>query len=285
MQTSHVVLRRVLSVCLLFVPSGILAGEAPARVEEALARWRAAVGGEARVAEVRALSVSGARRWVTAERDVNGERALELLLPDRFRRTDSSVLIKGAPPGVTRFVLDGQDAWVGGSDGSTHAIPRDFVHHELLRYACVLLGAPPSLGCNLAYAGEAEAPDGKAHAFDLTAPGGFAARLYLSQRDYTPLMLSYQGFPQVLTSRRVTMPSGAGADVEKALKGIPPPPPPPPAQAKKVEIQLHFEDYRPVEQLRLPHRITTSVEGVPTEEWTPSFKVNPPLKQEQFSRK
>jgi hypothetical protein len=55
---------------------------------------------------------------------------------------------------------------------------------------------------------------------------------------------------------------------------------------KMVTYELRFADYREVGGVMLPHQMTQSVEGKPTEEWTVSeFKVNPTLKPETFAKK
>jgi len=67
---------------------------------------------------------------------------------------------------------------------------------------------------------------------------------------------------------------------EKARKELESQPPP-----KMVEVQLFFSDYRNVGGIFLPHHITRAVNGEVSEEWdVTKFKVNPPLKAENFKR-
>jgi hypothetical protein len=63
--------------------------------------------------------------------------------------------------------------------------------------------------------------------------------------------------------------------------GEPMPEPPP-----TVTFELRYEDYRAVDGVMLPHRLTQSVDGNATEEWTISrFKVNPAFKPGTFEKK
>lgn len=53
-----------------------------------------------------------------------------------------------------------------------------------------------------------------------------------------------------------------------------------------VEYQVHFADYRDVNGISLPHRLTKSVENEVSEEWEiAKFKINPQLKPEKFEKK
>ena len=61
--------------------------------------------------------------------------------------------------------------------------------------------AHPALQATYTYAGEAESPDGKAHVIDVKNADGFAARLFIDQNNYLPLMVTYKGRqPRVMTS-------------------------------------------------------------------------------------
>ena len=63
----------------------------------------------------------------------------------------------------------------------------------------------------------------------------------------------------------------------KELEGQPEP--------KTVEIQMYLSDYRGEGGVLLPHHITRAVNGEVTEEWdVTKFKINPPLKAENFKK-
>ena len=58
-------------------------------------------------------------------------------------------------------------------------------------------------------------------------------------------------------------------------------PPPTPSQ-----VSLYLGDYKRVDGVMLPHRIETSLDGEPNEEWTiEKFKVNPQIKADTWEKK
>jgi hypothetical protein len=55
---------------------------------------------------------------------------------------------------------------------------------------------------------------------------------------------------------------------------------------KMVTFEVRFSDFKTVDGVTLPHLVSQSVDGKPTEEWTVGqFKVNPNLKPESFAKK
>jgi hypothetical protein len=126
------------------------------------------------------------------------------------------------------------------------------------------------------YVGEAEAEDGKADAIDVTPEGLSPMRVFFDQQTHRPVMLTYEG-PQM---RMMVRQRGEPApDPEEMRRRMAEPP-------KMVTYELRFSDYREVGGIVLPHQMTQSVGGKPTEEWTVSeFKVNPNLKPEAFAKK
>ena len=55
---------------------------------------------------------------------------------------------------------------------------------------------------------------------------------------------------------------------------------------QEVTFEVRLEDYKDVNGVMLPHLITQSVNGKPTEEWTISeYKVNPTFKPDAFTKK
>ena len=58
---------------------------------------------------------------------------------------------------------------------------------------------------------------------------------------------------------------------------------PPPAPSN---VSLFLADYKKVDGVMIPHRLTQSVDGKPVEEWTiEKVKVNPSLKADFFDKK
>jgi len=78
--------------------------------------------------------------------------------------------------------------------------------------------------------------------------------------------------------------------------GGPPPMTPEEVQKRVAEMQrnppplgnfaMHLSDYKKVDGVNLPHRIETSLDGEPNEEWTiEKFKVNPQIKADTWEKK
>ena len=58
-------------------------------------------------------------------------------------------------------------------------------------------------------------------------------------------------------------------------------PPPTPSQ-----VSLYLGDYKKVDGVMLPHRLTQAIDGKTVDEWTiEKVKVNPPIKADLFDKK
>jgi hypothetical protein len=162
-------------------------------------------------------------------------------------------------------------------------------------------------------AGVAESPEGKADILEAKEETGRTLRLFIDQATKLPLMVQYQDpKPVVMMSGGPRGPGGPGGP------GVPPPPPPPPAggaphaggpplpppapmspeemQKRMEEIRrnppqmgtyaYHLSDFKKVDGIMLPHKIETSLDGEPNEEWTiEKYKVNPSIKADFWDKK
>jgi len=277
--------------------AGQSSGSKTVNIQELLGQARTALGGEAKLNDVKSLTIQGEMRRVTQNQDQSGTFSLDFLLPDKYKRTETLSLIAGIEVTFVRAV-NGEDVWMDSHSSSSNAqvmISRpdgnkqsgaqlQDLRAEFARYALVLLlNPPPSLAAEFSYAGEAEAPGGRADALDIKGANGFAVRLYLDQSTHRPLMISYRG---VVPRNTMTSSSVSGVskeDLDKIVKE---------AQAKaaapqEAEILVSFSDYRAVNGIYFPHLITKSANGKTTEEWKlRQFKVNPPdLKPQKFEKK
>ncbi len=81
-----------------------------AKVGEILAAAREALGGEAALAKVQTLSVTGATRRMMGDREIAGDVTLDFVLPDKMKRTDSFG-IPGGPTMERVSVLNGTEVW------------------------------------------------------------------------------------------------------------------------------------------------------------------------------
>lgn len=174
-----------------------------------------------------------------------------------------------------------------------------------------LLLAPSSFPLEYTYVGEATAPEGKADIVDAKGPNGFDARLFFDQKSHQLLMLTYKGkdFRQMMRGRGPGGPGGQGRPpgmlTREQLEKLPPE-----ERAKKeaemraqrekmqtemremmaklpdVEFQWMFGDYKSVNGINLPHRLSKATAGETSEEWEISkFKINPQIKPDKFERK
>lgn len=179
----------------------------------------------------------------------------------------------------------------------------------------ILAASLPTYPLEFAYAGEAEAPDGKADVIDVKGEGGFAARLFVDASTHVPLMLSWMDKEPVVLRMgpgggRVSggggavvqtfvggggaAPHGAGApgqapamskeDLDKLEKDLEARRAEAEANRRTVEFRVYYGDYRAVGGVKVPHRIQRSVDGKTTEEMVfDSLKVNAKIDVRTFA--
>jgi hypothetical protein len=138
-----------------------------------------------------------------------------------------------------------------------------------------LLIAPPLLPLEFAYAGQAKTQDGgqTADVLDLKGPHNFAARLFIDQRTRRVMMLTYKPRMSNQSAARQAEPQGDPAAQTKP-------------DVSEVEIRWMASDYRDVNGLTLPHRLTRYTGGQLAEEIEiQKVKVNPALKPDKFEKK
>jgi hypothetical protein len=185
---------------------------------------------------------------------------------------------------------------------------------EFNRYLLAFLG-----GGSLAptYVAVAEAPEGKADVLEVKNEAGQAVRIFIDQQTHLPLMLQYQEVrPRINMMGGPGGPGGPGRGGPGGGPGMrsgggPPPegaPPPAEGQARpqgerpnpeemrrRLEsmpppapstVALYLGDYKKVDGVMVPHRLTQAIEGKTVEEWTiEKVKVNPSLKADLFEKK
>ena len=273
------------------------AQDAATKAQQLLAQARAALGGE-KLKSLTSLSASGSMRRKMGQMDMSGELQIDLLLPDKVMRVETTTLMGSAE--LTRMeVLNGTTVWMdlqtsggggmvmirrpGGDNPHAQAAQQNSVRSEFARTMIGwLLTTPSSFPVEYSFAGEAESPDGKADVLEVKGPNDFAARLFLDQKSHKPLMLTYKGRKARVIMSTSTNGPRSEEEVKKQIAD---------AEAKAaaeplVEYQVVFNDYRDVSGVSLPHRLTKSVENEVNEEWEISkFKLNPQLKSEKFEKK
>jgi hypothetical protein len=227
------------------------------------------------------------------EREIEGDLEIDLAPPGRIKRTEH-VGFPGGPAMTRISVLNGTEFWTDstnrgggfmarfsqGADGRGPSeadrerfrqMQQQRLERELQRYELVWLlrSAWP-----LMHGGTAQADDGAADVLETTS-GSSTLRLFLDQRTHLPLMLTYED----LMPRSVVRQGRRGPPDREELTRLRSEPP------QQVTFDLRFDDYREVEGVKLPHRLTLAVAGKPSEEWTiERFKVNPTFKENAFAK-
>lgn len=274
------------------------AQDAAQRAQQLLAQARAASGGE-KLSTLQSLSVAGNYRRTMGDREMTGEVQLDLLLPDKMMRTETMSPMPSME--ITRIeAMSGDKVWFdqqssGGGGGMVmirrpgsdtpqgQALQQQAARGEFARLTLgLLLSTPSSFPVEYSYAGTAEAADGKAEAIEVKGPHNFAARLFFDQKTHRLLMMTYQGRQPRMITRTATERPRNPEEIEKLAKEAA-------AEAERqplVEFQIRYADYRDVQGLSLPHRLSKAVDGAVNEEWElTKYKVNPALKPAQFEKK
>jgi hypothetical protein len=269
----------VLTVCL--AASALARAQPPPSDAAAgvLAAAREALGGDTKLTAVKTLVATGRTRQVRGDNLVPIEFEIAIELPDKYIRKDE---IPAQESGPTLSGFNGETllqfpapspppARAGGPPPPTAdqlamaarmrlaAVRQDAARLMLGMFA----GAPASYPLTFAFAGKAEAPQGKADVLDVkgpAGPGAFAARLFINADTHLPIMVTWTAPP--------SSPRGSPA----ASAGQPPP-----------ESRLYFGDYREVSGLQLPFRLRRAL-GPDTIEETAfdGFKINAKIDPKKF---
>ena len=289
----------VIAAAMTEIFPGVSAQDATAKAQQLIAQSRAALGGD----KLKSLSVTGNYRRTFGQMEMAGELSYDLLLPDRMMKTET---MNPAPSlEITRVeTINGDDVWEdqqqrggggmmifrrgpggpGADPQKAQTMMRQIVRSDFALLAIGwLLTTPSSFPVEYSFAGEAESPDGKADVLEVKGPGGFAARLFLDQKTHYPLMVTYNGKkPRIITQ---TAPLGAHRnpeEMEKRMKEGEAED----AKQPDVEFRIYLSDYREVNGVSFPHKLTRSIENEVNEEMEiKTVKINPQLKPEKFVKK
>ncbi len=264
-----------------------------------LAEARQALGGDARIAAVTALDVRGDFKRLAGQTTIEGELQIRIERPDKWRRDEDLSPPGGGPAIIRTEALNGSTVWEessgrggfflggfgggrgvrGGPDAGGRApvdpaqieeAQRRAWQAELARFLLVWLLVADG---PVAWVGTAEAPDGRADVLEITPRTGPVTRLFLDQTSHLPLMITWQGAAQqfVVAGRR-----GGRGDA-----GLPPPA----RGGQPATLQITLADYKTINGIRLPHRITRGANDMTTEEWTiDSYRINPNFRGDVFTK-
>ena len=289
------------------------------RVAGIVSAARKALGGEDKVAGLKGLTAEGPFRRSMGGRDMEGTLTVTIARPDKMKRVEEMQMggMTGGPMIERTSVLAGTTAWDdtqnrGGMGGGMRIMMADGprpgggaaptpeqlnearvrrMRVQLQRLSAALLA---DAGTAWVDAGVAESPEGKADILETKEETGRTLRLFIGQESHLPLMVQYQDpKPMVMIAGG---PGGAGAERGPGGPGGPPPMTPEEREKRLAEMQrtppqlgtfaMHLSDYKKVDGLMLPHKIETSVDGDPNEEWTvEKYKVNPQIKADTWEKK
>jgi hypothetical protein len=310
----------MIPLLLLLVSADPSGAPADARSATLRAQARAALGGEAALSIVRALSLEGKfRRQPPPEagsaagttraprgpfgREAEGELTMEVALPDKLRREESFAV--GSGPSVTMIVgLDGDHAWMGtdgaafpgrfggrggaggpGGPGGTESMsPEDRKAMEEQRRAAMGRRMQAELQ-RILLALLADPGEGASIAYggQAESPDGRADILEVTSASgaKTRVFLDAATHLPLMLTYQETMPG----------RRLRPPPAAAPdaspsdAAPRTVESTLFLSDHRAVGGMQLPHHVSRAVNGNVVEEWSVTrWRVNPSLKPERFAR-
>lgn len=285
------------------------------RVGGIIAAARKALGGEDKVAALKTLSAEGPFRRSMGGRDMEGTVTVTLGRPDKMHRLEEMVMggMVGGPTIERTMVLNGTTSWedsqnrggMGGGmrimmqqgpgPGGAQMTPEQIneartrrMRVQMFRLTAALLA---DAGVPWVDAGVAESPDGKADILEAKEETGRTLRLFIDQATHLPMMVQYQDpKPMVLVAggpggpgRGPGGPGGAPMTPEEAQKRA--------EELRRNPPQLgtyalHLSDFKKVDGLNLPHRIETSLDGEPNEEWTiERYRINPSVKADLWEKK
>ena len=209
---------------------------------------------------------------------------------------------RGGMGGGMRIMIAGPGQGPGGTGGPTPEQMNEArvrrMRVQMQRLTAALLA---DAGTQWVDAGVAESPEGKADILETKEETGRTLRLFIDQNSKLPLMVQYQ-------DPKPMMMINGGPGRGPGGPGGPPPPPGAPGdgprpQMTPEEVQkrmeemrrnppqlgtyaLHLSDFKKVDGIMLPHRIETSLDGEPNEEWTiEKYKVNSTIKADLWDKK
>ena len=288
------------------------------RVASIIKDTRKALGGEDKIAALKTLIAEGPFRRSMGGRDMEGTLVVTLGRPDKMHRLEEMQMggMVGGPLIERTMAVSGANSWEdtqnrGGMGGGmrimiaqgpgpnggqmTEAQINEArtrrMRVQMYRLTAALLA---DAGTEWVDAGVAESPEGKADILETKEETGRTLRLFIDQASKLPLMVQYQDPKPMVMMNGGRGPGGPGG-------------PPPPAGAgapmseeerqKRIEemrrnppqmgtYAMHLADFKKVDGIMLPHKIETSLDGEPNEEWTiEKFKVNASVKADLWEKK
>jgi hypothetical protein len=278
------------------------------RAATLLTQVRVALGGEQKLAAVKAISAEGPSRRAVGARSVDSNVALLLVRPDKLRRSEESRLLGATTERISTF--DGTQAWdetaggagVGGGHGGfdhggggfTHGAAgasadhggwdhgQEFDHHdqadsagadgpltpEQLNMARLRRMKMELQRWTIAFLADSNPPFTDAGRAE--SPDGPAD--VLETKDEAGRAVRYFIDP---ASHMPLM-----VQYQEVVRSQAPA-----AQPRTSTVAMHLSAYKKVDGVMLPHQIDISIDGHASEAWTiDTFKINPKVKGNAFQK-
>jgi hypothetical protein len=293
----------LLALVLLCAPATF----ADSRAQEVLKQAREAIGGEEQLQKLQGLQINGQYRRTFGDRQMEGDREISILLPNKYLVEDAMNAGGHAIAMTNTRGLNGARAWgatsggggmiirMGGPGGQDlspeqlEAAQRRTYGAEFSRYLlAIILTPPPSLAVEYKYAGESDVEDVQADVIDVTGPDNFSVRIFFDKQSHLPLLLSYRGLkPRIMT---MTRPGGQAPrspedlkkvreEAEQKMRAEAP------AQPEQVDFYIRLTEHKKVGGLMLPHKLTFLTENEVSEEFDiKKYQVNPQFKADRFEK-
>ena len=277
------------------------------RVATMLTQVRSALGGDAKLAAVKAISAEGSFRRALGARSVEGTITLLLVRPDKLRRSEESTFFGSTSERISTF--DGAQAWDetinaarvgGGGGGGDH-------DHGAGGFAGAFAGADHNHADGFEDQHQAEAAVPGSVLTEEQVNAARVRRMKMELQRWTMAFLADSNRP-FTDAGGADSPDGP-ADVletrdeaDRAVRYFIDPASHMPlmvqyqeirAQAmpaqgapKTTTVALHLSSYKKIDGVMLPHQIDTSVNGQASETWTiEKIKINPAVKAGVFQKK
>lgn len=291
----------------------LIAGQG-ADARKVLADLRAALGGEEKLAAVKTLTIEGqVTRSLQNGTSSASDFEIAFELPDKYVKHDVFANFNGmslkrragfsgaevieemdAPPSMSGGGMHVMRLTPGGPMPGGQATPEAVAaqraqllassRREFARLALGFFGGSfAAFPVEFKYAGQAEAPDGKADVLEVQGADGFTAKFYVDGKTRLPLMLSWMDKEPL----QMTIGGGSGGgsirtfgggspeDRERMQQEIAERMKEAEARRRTVEYRMFFADYKAFGDVKLPTRVQRMMDGVPTEEMSfDKVKVN-----------
>ena len=301
---------KLLLILTLILSSATAAFADDAHAQEILKQARQAIGGEEKLQQIQGLQINGQYRRIFGERQMGGDREIDILLPNKYLVEDAMNAGGLSTAMINTRGLNGDKAWnansggggamvfrIGGPGGpggqppspeQMEAMLKRIYNAEFTRYLlAIILTPPPSLSVEYKYAGESDVEDAKADVIDISGADNFSIRVFFDQKSHLPLLLSYRGpKPRVMTMTRQpgSAPKAedlkkAQEDAEKKMQAEAPPVP------EEVDFYIRLTDHKKVGGIMLPHKLMFLTENEVSEEFEISkYQLNPQFKTDHFDK-